>query len=74
MAGASSDIYVDGTTNPAPGGGTQAMNTVVHMGEDLYGNSWVGDIVELGYWNGLAAPSSGFKSSMNSNQHTFWGF
>lgn len=69
--GASSEIYVDGS-NTTSNAGTGTLSGTIKIFTDGFGNSMAGDVTEIGVWN--IAPSSGQKSSMNSNQHTYWGF
>lgn len=71
MNGVSSDNYVDGVAG-AGNAGTQAMNTPLHLGKDGFANLFIGFYTEVGLWN--IAPSGGQKSSMNANQHAYWGF
>jgi hypothetical protein len=73
MNSTSSDQYVDGVSNTG-NAGTHALGPgTVYIGQDGFGNFYVGDLTEVGVWLALA-PSSGQKSAMDSNQHTFYGF
>jgi hypothetical protein len=64
-----STIYVDGSTNSvsvANGANLSPSNGVAST------RAFVGQITELGFY--IAAMSGGQLSSLNSNQHTYWGF
>jgi hypothetical protein len=71
MDGASSDCYVDGVAT-AGNAGTQSLGASIILGKDNFGNQFVGFYTEIGLW--LTSPSSGQKSAMNANQHSYWGF
>lgn len=72
--GASSDVYIDGTTNPGALGNTNAFpNDSIFLFSNVdTGQYYTGTFAMLGVW------PSGFnstqQSNMNSNEHTFWGF
>lgn len=66
----SSDIYVNSTShlgNP----GTNNLHTGLTIGKDAFSNFFLGDLVEIGLWQGLTV-SSGDKSGMESNQQAFY--
>ncbi len=77
---ANSDIYVDGTANTgnAPGANpnqnfpSMCAATSLANGGNIGGNSYLGEVLEAGINSGSF--SSGNKSGLNSNQHSFWGF
>lgn len=72
---ASSDIYVDGSTNPSNLGSSTGMDgasSIVLLTADIGSQPMEGQFSELWCWG--SAFSSGQKSSMNSNQHSYWGF
>lgn len=72
FSNASSDVYVDGTSHTGTlGTGALSGNTFT-LGNDSFGAYHSGFVCEIGLWSG--AFSSGVKSSMNSNQHSYWGF
>lgn len=68
--GASSTFYIDGSSN-ATNAGTLATGGALLLMSDgtnaLNGHFW-----EAGIWSGSF--SGGQLSSMNSNQHSYWGF
>jgi hypothetical protein len=67
--------YVDGSfTAVAMGAQAWSAETICAMNNAASGGTlpWVGSCLELGIWSG--AFSSGQQSSMNSNQHTYYGF
>jgi hypothetical protein len=69
--GASSSIDVDGTTTSSLNPGTSAIGGAqLWMGAGCGGTT--GNIYEAGLWSG--AFSSGQQTSMNTNQHSYWGF
>jgi hypothetical protein len=67
----SSDVYVDGTSSFGNCGTNSIPGASMVIGRDGFSNTFDGDLVELGIWQGLTV-SSGDKSGMNSNQHTFY--
>lgn len=69
--GGSSEVYVDGSGTSGNAGST-AVSSTINIMNDVFGNKLSGTFVEAGFWN--LAPNSGQKSSINSNQHTYWGF
>jgi hypothetical protein len=72
--GASSVAYLDGSSN-AISAGTNAivLNNPFTIGWQHAGSNYLsGNIQEVGVWFGTF--SAGQQSSMNSNQHTYWGF
>jgi hypothetical protein len=73
--GASSILYLDGTqtTGLSPGThGYTADSGGPIWGRDSFGNYIYGNIGENGWWP--AAFTTPQQSSMDSNQHTYWGF
>jgi hypothetical protein len=69
--GASSSIKVDGTTTNPGNPGTNLLGSgALEMGSGCGGT--VGNVYEAGAWSG--AFSSGQQTSMNANQHSYWGF
>jgi hypothetical protein len=71
--GASGIIYVDGTSNTL-NMGALALSTGSNgfrIGDDAFSNFLTGNVEEVGIW--LGDQSSHF-STLNTNQHTFWGF
>lgn len=70
--GASSDLYIDGSSNSISSGADSASGGLQMCGMPSFSSPLTGQITEVGIWN--AAFSGGNKSSMNSNQHSYWGF
>jgi hypothetical protein len=75
--GASSAVYLDGSAtgslNPGTNGGPTNGGDINICSANSGGvNFFLGYIQEVGLWSG--AFSAGNQSSMNSNQHTYWGF
>lgn len=72
--GASSDGYIDGSGNSISPGAASCVtaNNVDLFGKDGFGNLLTGKVTEFGMWS--ATFSAGSKSTMNSNQHAYWGF
>ncbi len=70
--GASSNFYIDGSANTLDAGTNSAGGTsnVVLIGYAGIGY-FAGNFFEAGAW---AGDKSTNNSSMNSNQHTYWGF
>lgn len=71
--GASSAIVVDGsstTTNPGAQGSASTQSMII--GDDGFGNSLTGNVLEIGEAAGTLTGTQ--QTSLNSNQHTFWGF
>jgi hypothetical protein len=69
--GASSNFYIDGSANTvsagaSAGGGASTILLMTSGSTGLTGNFFEG-----GVW---AGDQSASNSSMNSNQHTYWGF
>jgi hypothetical protein len=70
--GTSSEAYTDGTASAISAGSSGAgMNTSVVLGGGGLGNA-IFSATEFGAWP--SALSTGNKSSLNSNQHSVWGF
>lgn len=70
---ASADIYIDGTDTTGSLTSPGAFSGLLYMGALTNNSFWLdGDIQEVGIWP--AAFSAGNESSMNSNQHNYWGF
>lgn len=69
--GAASVFYLDGSANTLSPGTTTA-NTHLYIGTDGFNNFCICIFLESGGWTG--AFSSGNRSTMNSNQHSYWGF
>ena len=70
--GGSSSLEVDGTTSGGAlsnNGGSTSLGVGAYPGGS---NRFNGFMAEGGYWT--SAVSSGNQSSMNSNQHSYWGF
>jgi hypothetical protein len=69
-----SDLYIDGVTNPLSVASTTGSSTGSWTLGDLSGTGggFNGYGEEFGVW--LFAPTSGQKSSLNSNQHAYGGF
>lgn len=70
--GASSEIYVDGSGTSGNAGASFPLGKVFLGSDAASGSQYGGYICEAGIWQG--AFSAGNKTSMNSNQHTYWGF
>lgn len=70
--GASSDMYVDGSSTTGDVG-TNVFSFGLKMFNDNFGNLMTGDLTEVGLWNNVV-PNGTQKSNMNANQHTYWGF
>lgn len=68
LNGASSVIYVDGSSSNVSAG-TNAPSSSFCMGN--CNNGLAGISMEAGWWSGDKSASF---SSMNSNQHSYWGF
>ncbi len=71
--GASSIIYIDGSSSTVNAGAGVGGNPF-HLSGDTLGVATflAGDTYEYGIWT--SAFSGGNLSAMNSNQHTYWGF
>lgn len=70
--GASSVIYVDGSSSTVSSG-SNTLTTSLGVGiAPGTSNVLNGNVCEVGLWTG--AFSGGDNASMNSNQHTYWGF
>jgi hypothetical protein len=69
LSGASSVNYIDGTANSG-NAGVGALAGTNQIGRGL--NNLTGNINEVGMW--ASAFTTPQQSSMNSNQHAFWGF
>src|SRR5262245_56688853 len=73
---ASSEVYVDGSaTTGLDCGSSAGLATTTDLSllaQNTGGQSWFGKFHELGIWPGTF--TSGNKSSLNSNQHNYWGF
>ncbi len=70
---ASSVLYVDGSQSTGTDG-TGVLNSgdSMQVGNDQFNDFLQGKIFELGIWSsGFSTPN---QSSMNSNQHAYWGF
>jgi hypothetical protein len=70
--GSSTLFYVDGVASPTGNAGGDALSGTIQVGEGNGGNYLNGILTEVGAW--VIGFSSGQQSSMNSNQHTYWGF
>ncbi len=70
--GGSSTLYIDGSATNGNAGAAADTN-IVNIG-DCFPNTCglTGNITEVGIWG--AAFTGGQQSSMNSNQHSYWGF
>lgn len=69
--GSSSSNYIDGTlTSPLNPGSTGISGETIVVG-GTGGFVLVGNIQEVGIWPGNVTANN---STMNSNQHTYWGF
>lgn len=67
----SSVLYIDGTSNT--GSISSGSSTGLGVGGSVTGgNTLDGRMAEGGFW--ASAFSSGNQSSMNTNQHNYWGF
>ena len=72
---ASSVAYIDGTSNatsPGSGGFPGSASVAVCGLTTGAGNNLTGNFLEAGVWG--TGFTSGNQSSMNSNQHSYWGF
>jgi hypothetical protein len=72
--GASGQMYIDGTSTAvsgSPGPSSIATSLAIGSASDL-SNPFTGNFHEGGWWAG--AFTGGQLSSMNSNQHAYWGF
>ncbi len=71
--GTSSEVYLDGVAN-AGEVGAGGTNPTVWIGADANGASFPLDglVTEVGFW--FSTLTSGQKSSLNTNQHSYWGF
>lgn len=67
---ASSDLVVDGVSNTGDAGSDTIGNRFL-IGSTAAANFLSGSVVEAGVWP--SAFSAGNKTSMNTNQTTFWG-
>jgi hypothetical protein len=71
--GASSNLVIDGTSNTGAGGAGGPSATTVMGHDPAFATGLLsGLVVELGIWGTVF--SGGNISSVNSNQHTYWGF
>lgn len=72
--GASSNIAIDGTTTTGTNGtaGIQTADLLAIGDANALNRDLIGIVCEAGMTN--TAFSSGTTTSMNSNQHTYWGF
>jgi hypothetical protein len=70
--GASSVLYIDGSSNTVNAGTNVAANNSVLCNNPSQSAPMVGNLFEVGIWP--VGFSGGNNSSMNSNQHTYWGF
>jgi hypothetical protein len=71
--GASSEIYLDGSgTTGNPGTAALSNSQFGYMARGEGALPMKGYSTELGLWS--TTFTSGQKTSMNSNQHTYWGF
>lgn len=68
--GASSTFYLDGSSNATSIGALNTAGNLLLMSDGS--NALNGKFWEAGVWSG--AFSGGQLSSMNSNQHAYWGF
>jgi hypothetical protein len=68
---ASSILYIDGTSYSG-NAGTQFVMSMPIVGAIAAGQNILGRIVEVGLWPVGLSPSQ--QSSMNTNQHAYWGF
>ena len=72
--GASSDICIDGTSNTKNVGTNGFSSIATAFMSDAVGVAYWGQrTTEFGYWP-TASWSSGDKSALSSNQHTYWAF
>lgn len=71
FAGASSNAYMDGVSNPYVDGANPTSN-LVFFGSIASGGSFVGYQVELGWFASALSPSD--AGILNTSQHTYWGF
>lgn len=69
--GASSTFYIDGSSNSVSAG-TDPITSANAFNLGTGNNALTGNIAEVGVWS--SAFSGGQLSSMNSNQHSYWGF
>lgn len=67
--GASSDLYVDGATNPS-NPGTAGFGSALILGSDGSGAIWISDFAEVIMWPSDIGAS---KSPVNANQRAYWG-
>ena len=71
-AGASSVLYIDGSSTSGNSGAGQ-NNTTIELGAQVAAAVFLnGKWAEGGWWS--SAFSAGNQSSVNGNQHTYWGF
>lgn len=71
FSGASSEIYVDGSATATGNAGTNGFSAEqLKMGAVAAGND--ATIMEVGIWAGTF--SAGTKTSLNANQHNYYGF
>lgn len=71
--GTSSSDMVDATTNTGLSLGTTGLANNVYLGaSSSSGGPLTGLIMELGIWS--SALSTGNQSSLENNQHSYWGF
>lgn len=69
--GASSILYVDGSSNSISLG-TQTYSSTFWVGNNTLNANFQGKLCEVGFWG--SGFSGGNQSSMDSNQRTYWGF
>lgn len=70
--GASSIIYLNGSSNSVNLGTSAATTGTITFGSDEFADNFIGTFAELGLWPvGFDATQ---QSNMNSNQRAYWGF
>jgi len=70
--GASSVLYIDGSSNSGTVDTTGLSSDLFYMGNDAFSSFFRGNIMEGGIW---LTPFSGTdNSNMNTNQHNYYGF
>ena len=69
---ASSNLMIDGTANTGLTTGTTGLAGTMSLCGNTFSNNYDGYIQEVGVWAGLFSGAN--ETSMNNNQHTYWGF
>lgn len=69
--GASSNMFVDGSSATVGQCGAETITGILVVGRDFFGNYLNGRLPEVGIWNSDLSSSA---STMSSNQKAWWGY